>query len=209
MLSGEFRRLRGSTGVAAVTAVALIVFAGSAGAATFKFGSKLNPTVQPSNSLPARDCQHQDPGKSCTIVMNEAYGRPNGGEKAPVNGVLKRVRVIAGGKGHFRLQLSKARKVNGTWEAKAIRNGPVIRYDGQKQSNFNSDHYKVESFQVGMTIHKGERLSMRATKTSAIRCSSGGDNMLIFMPPLLAGGGFKQAKSTDGCWPLIEGVIRK
>ena len=132
--------------------------------------------MQPSNSLPARDCRHQNPGKSCTFVQNEAYGRPNGGEKSPVSGVLKRVRVIAGGKGHFRLQLTKARKVNGTWEAKAVRNGPVIRYKGQKPSNFNSDHYNVESFRVGIPIHKGERLSMRATKTSAIRCSSGGDN---------------------------------
>ena len=209
MFISESRRVRVTAAVAVVAAVALVAFAGPAAAKTFKFGSKLNPSVQPSNSLPARDCQHQDPGKSCTIVMNEAYGRPNGGEKAPAGGVLKRVRVIAGGKGHFRLQLTRARKVNGTWEAKAVSNGPVIRYKGQKQSNFDSDHYNVESFPVGMRIHRGDRLSMRATKTSAIRCSSGGDNMLIFMPPLLAGGGFKQAKSTDGCWPLIEGVIRK
>ncbi len=208
MLRSDARRTRGAV-AAAVGAAALMIVPALAMAATVNFGSKLNPTVQPSNSLPARDCQHQDPGKSCTMVMNEAYGRPNGGEKAPDSGVLKRIRVIAGGKGHFRLQLTKARKVNGTWEAKAVRNGPVINYKGQKQSNFNSDHYNVESFPVGIPIHKGERLSMLATKTSAIRCSSGGDNLLIFVPPLLEGGGFKQAKSTDGCWPLIEGVIKK
>jgi hypothetical protein len=209
MFNRNSGRARGFLIVAAVGATALMIAPASGMAAKVKFGSKLNPTVQPSNSLPAQDCQHQDPGKSCTLVMNEAYGRPNGGEKAPVNGILKRVRVIAGGKGHFRLQLTKARKVNGTWEAKAVRNGPLINYSGQKQSNFNSDHYKVESFKVGIPIFKGERLSMRATKTSAIRCSSGGDNTLIFVPPLLEGGGFKQAKSTDGCWPLIEGVIKK
>jgi hypothetical protein len=203
------RRSRCAIAAAAIGAMALIVLPASAPAATFKFGSKLNPTVQPSNSLPARDCRHQNPGQSCTFVQNEAYGRPNGGEKSPVNGVLKRVRVIAGGKGHFRLQLTKARKVNGNWQAKAVRNGPVIRYQGQKPSNFNSDHYNVESFRVGIPIHRGERLGMRATKTSAIRCSSGGDNTLILQPPLLTGGGFKPAASADGCWMLIEGVIRK
>ena len=209
MLSSDARGFRATAVAAAIGATALIAFAAAAPAATFKFGSKLNPTVQPSNSLPARDCRHQNPGQSCTFVQNEAYGRPNGGEKSPVNGVLKRVRVIAGGKGHFRLQLTRARKVNGNWEAKAVHNGPLIRYQGQKPSNFNSDHYKVESFGVGIPIHRGERLSMRATKTSAIRCSSGGDNTLILQPPLLAGGGFKPAVSTDGCWMLIEGVIRK
>lgn len=209
MFTKNTRRNRGLVIAATLGAVAMTAAPASGMAATVKFGSKLNPSVQPSNSLPAHDCAHQDPGKSCTMVMNEAYGRPNGGEKAPRSGVLKRVRVIAGGKGKFRLQLTKARKVNGVWEAKAVRNGPVIHYKGQKQSNFDNDTYNVESFEVGIAIAKGERLSMRATKTSAIRCSSGGDNTLIFMPPLIAGGGFKQAKSDDGCWPLIEGVIKK
>lgn len=144
----------------AIGATALIVLPASAPAATFKFGSKLNPTVQPSNSLPAHDCRHQNPGQPCTFVQNEAYGRPDGGERSPVNGVLKRVRVIAGGKGHFRLQLTRARKVNGNWKAKAVHTGPVIRFDGQKPSNFNNDHYKVESFPV----------ASRSTGESASAC---------------------------------------
>ncbi|MFN8159546.1 MAG: hypothetical protein U0R52_00660 [Solirubrobacterales bacterium] len=196
-------------GVAAAALAALALGVPAAGAGTVKFGSKLNPSIQPSNSLPARDCRHQNPGQSCTFVQNEAYGRPNGGEKAPAGGTLKRVRVIAGGKGHFRLQIVRAHRENGTWKAKVVHVGPVIRYQGQKQSNFNSDRYRVEAFGVNIPISKGDRLAMRATKTSAIRCSGGGDSTLIFQPPLLAGAGFVPAVSTDGCFMLIEGVIRK
>ncbi len=41
-----------------------------------------------------------------------------------------------------------------------------------------------------------------------VRCSSGGDNTLIYQPSLLAGGGFRPASDTDGCWLLMEAVIR-
>ena len=39
-----------------------------------------------------------------------------------------------------------------------------------------------------------------------VRCSSGGDNTLLYTPPL--GSSFRPATSTDGCWILIEAVIR-
>lgn len=201
-------RIPGSLLIAAISVVALLIAPSFASAGLVKFGSKLNSTVQPSNSLPGLDCEHQDQSKSCTFVMNEAYGRPNGGEKAPKSGILKRIRVISGGPGSFRLQLTKAKEVSGEWQGKATRNGPKIKLKGQTQANFDSDVYKVETFKVEMLIKKGERLSMKAKKTSAIRCSSGGDNTLIFIPPLLAGGGFKSVTNDDGCWPLIEGVIK-
>jgi hypothetical protein len=179
----------------------------TASAAKVKFGSRLNPTVQPSNSTPAHPCDEAMPGATCSFVMNEAYGRPDGGEKAPASGVLKRVRVIAGEPGTFRLQLVKAKEVNGVWRAKVKANGPKITLQGQTETNWENDDYRVESFRVNLPIKKGWRLAMKAKSTSAIRCSSGGDNTLIFNPPLTRGG-FVDASSDDGCWPLIEGVIK-
>ena len=55
----RFTRTAIATALAA-TALAAIPTA-NAGAAT-KFGAKLDPTVQPSNSLPRHPCTHQDPG---------------------------------------------------------------------------------------------------------------------------------------------------
>lgn len=196
------------------TAVAILAVGGliptqAEAAQKVRFGSKLDPTVQPSNSVPSHECDPMNPGTECTFVMNEAYGRPDGGELAPVKGRLRKIRVIAGEEGTFKLQLTKAKMVNGTWKARVKAEGPTIHVTGQEDANWDTDTYKVEVFKVNLPIKKGWRLSMKATSTSAVRCSSGGDNTLIFTPPLVLGGLFQDSSSDDGCWPLIEGVIRR
>jgi len=118
------------------------------------------------------------------------------------------VRVISGAAGTFQLQLVKAKEVNGVWQAKVKAQGPTINLTGQDDSNWDTDNYKVEVFKVHMYIKKGWRLAMKATSTSAVRCSSGGDNTLIFTPPLASNQGYRPATSDDGCWPLIEGVVK-
>ncbi len=200
------------TGIVAALASVAMMVAPAAGMAAqpVKFGSKLNPTVQPSNSLPAHPCSQISPGASCTMIQNEAYGRPNTGQFAPRTGTIKRIRVIAGGPGSFRLQVAKVKKstLHGTNEAKVVASGPKISYQGQDESNWDSDSYRVESFKVNVPVKKGQQLALRGNYTSMVRCSSGGDNTLIYQPSLLKGGGFTPASDTDGCWLLMEAVIR-
>ena len=181
-------------------------------------GGRRRPSSAPSSTrrcsprtrCPRHPCTHQDPGLSCTMVENSAYYRPDGGERAPKTGTIRRIRLVAGGPGSFRLQIAKVKRSTlfGTNEAKVLRNGPVIHYQGQSQQNWDSDHYNVESFKVNVPVKRGEYLAMRTKYTSMVRCSSGGDNTLIYQAPLLAGGGFTPAKSTDGCWTLMEAVIK-
>ncbi len=196
---------------AALAAFAALMVAPASGlAAPVKFGSKLNPTVQPSNSLPGLECQQEAPGTACTMVQKEAYGRPNGGERAPKSGRIRQIRLIAGGPGSFKLQIAKVKRTSlfGTNEAKVVRNGPRIDYTGQTEANFEDDSYKVETFKVNLPVKKGQQLALRGNVTSMVRCSSGGANTLIYTPPLLAGGAFRPATDTDGCWILMEAVIR-
>jgi hypothetical protein len=176
-------------------------------AAPVKFGSKLNPTVQPSNSLPGLRCSQEAPGP-CTMVQNEAYGRPDGGELAPKTGTIKKIRLIAGGPGSFKLQIAKVKRSTlfGTNEAKVVANGPRISYQGQTGANEEAGAYRVETFDVNVPVKKGQQLALKGNITSMIRCSSGGDNTLIYTPPL--GSAFRPATSTDGCWLLMEAVIR-
>jgi hypothetical protein len=199
------------TGLLAATAsVALMVApATGLGAAPVKFGAKLDSTVQPSNSLPAHPCSQEAPGTSCTMVQNDAYGRA-GFERAPKTGTIKRIRVIAGGPGSFRLQIAKvkASTQNGTHEAKVVANGPKIAYTGQDEASWESDSYKVETFKVNVPVKKGQQLALRGNYTSMVRCSSGGPNTLIYQPALALGGPFAPATDTDGCWLLMEAVIR-
>jgi hypothetical protein len=194
---------------AAVAVIAMMIVP-TAVAAPMKFGSQLNSTVQPSNSLPGLMCEHQTPGATCTMVQQEAYGRPDGGELAPKTGTIKKIRLIAGGPGSFKLQIAKVKRSTlfGTNEAKVVYNGPRISYQGQTELNFEDDSYRVESFNVNVPVKKGQQLALKGDITSMVRCSSGGDNTLIYTPPLTIGSVFRPATSTDGCWILMEAVIR-
>jgi hypothetical protein len=201
-----------------VLALAAFVAAMIAPAASFastpvKFGSKLNPTIQPSNSLPGLACNHfEGVTGPCTFVQNEAYGRPDGGEFAPKTGTIKRIRVIAGGPGSFRPQVVTVHHSSSTLlsatKAKATYTGPLFHYTGQTESNWESDHYKVETFKTNIPVKKGQQLALRGNVTSMIRCSSGGHNTLVFSPALTPASGFQGATDADGCWILMEAVIR-
>lgn len=197
--------------VAAITAVAMMVAPASGmAAAPVKFGAKLNPTVQPSNGSPGLRCSQEALGATCTMIQNEAYGRPDGGELAPRTGTIKRIRVIAADPGSFRPQIAKVKRSTlfGTNEAKVVYTGPLLTYSGQTEANEESGQYKVETFNVNIPVKTGQQLALRGNISSMVRCSSGGDNTLIYTPSLLAGKPFKAASETDGCWILMEAVIR-
>lgn len=191
----------------AIAVIAMTIVPATALAAPAKFGSKLDPTVQPSNSLPGLKCSQEAPGP-CTMIQNEAYGRPDGSELAPKTGTIKKIRLIAGGPGSFKLQIAKVKRSTlfGTNEAKVVYNGPRISYQGQTEANFESSNYRVETFNVNVPVKKGQQLALKGNITSMVRCSSGGDNTLIYTPPL--GSSFRPATETDGCWILMEAVIR-
>jgi hypothetical protein len=201
---------RGAGIVAALASVAMMaVPASGMAAAPVKFGSKLNPTVQPSNSLPGYSCLS---GGACTMVQNEAYGRPDGGEFAPKTGTIKKIRIIAGGPGSFRPQVAtvkhSASTTLGDTKAKVTYTGPKLTYTGQTEANYESDAYKVETFSVNIPVKKGQQLALRGNTTSMIRCSSGGHNTLAFSPALRSGGPFQGATDASGCWILMEAVVR-
>ena len=185
----------------AVTA-ATLVGAGSASAASF--GADVAPDVQPSNAGQAHPCDYAQPDHKCTWVLNDAYGNP-GGEKAPKSGELKSIKLIAGEAGSFKLQLVKVKNDN---SAKVLEQGPRIRYNGQTGPDDGT--YDVEKFKLDrpMDVKKGAQLAIVAKKTSTLRCSSGGDNTLLFDPPLTPSNMFTAPSNDDGCWMLIEGNVK-
>jgi hypothetical protein len=192
---------------------AMIAPAQSLASAPVKFGSKLDPTVQPSNSVPGLGCNDfEGVTGPCTFVQNEAYGRPDGGEFAPKTGTIKRIRVIAGAPGSFRPQVvtvhHSTSTLLGDTKAKVTYTGPLLRYTGQTEANWESDHYKVETFKTNIPVRKGQQLALRGNTSSMIRCSSGGHNTLAFSPALNPASGFRGATDANGCWILMEAVIR-
>ncbi len=206
------RKLIRHAGLAAVLAGVAMMLVPAAGLASpVRFGAKLDSTVQPSNSLPGLKCG-PEPGAHypCTMVQNEAYGRPDGGEIAPKTGIIKKIRLIAGGPGTMRVMTDKVKRSTlfGTNEAKLVHKGPQVSYEGQTEANWESGSYRVESFRVEMPISKGEQLSIHTNGTSMIRCSSGGQNTLIYSLAYYPKHPFNAAEGTDGCWLLMEAIYK-
>jgi hypothetical protein len=166
------------------------------------FGAKLTTTTQPSNSVPGRTCNN--PVKSCTWVMVDAFKRPGTRlhwSGAPRNGTIKRLKLIAGGPGQFRIQLAKVKFGQG--QARIVRSGRLIKYKGDLNAP-----YTIESFKLNMPVKRGQFIAIKARKTSAVRCTSGGPEILQFQPTLPVGGPLKTASSTSGCNLLIQLVMK-
>ena len=197
--TGTSLSVRALLGFATAFAALAVIPTANADAAA-KFGAKLTPEVQPSNASTAHPCE-PNPGK-CTRISMEAYGRPDGGHKAPKDGTIKKIRIIAGEAGSFKLQLARANA--NQKKAKVTYTGPKLSYDGQT----GDEPYEIESFKVNVPVDKGDHLGILSRKTSMLRCSSGGPNQLLFQPPLSVGGPFQTADDTDGCWLLMEAVYK-
>jgi hypothetical protein len=175
----------------------------ASGQAAFKFGSKLASDVQPSNAGNGHFCVDSNHSQKCTWIMNEAYGRPNGGHKSPRAGHITKIRIIANAPGSFVAQVVTVQKDGGKYRAKVTAQSRLLHYDGQ---NEDAEPYEIESFTVNLALKKGQRLAIKTNKTSFLRCSSGGDNTLLYKPPLALGGAFRKNTNDDGCWLLLEAV---
>ena len=110
--------------VAAATFTILLVAVSASAvsaASPVRFGAKLTTNTQPSNSSPAHDCE-PTAGQSCTRVMTQAYGRNSA--KAPKDGTIGKIRLIAGDAGSLRVYIAKVK--DGT-KAKVVLQGSQAR----------------------------------------------------------------------------------
>lgn len=195
--------LRLSLALAAVGAALMI--APAAGQATTTFGTNLGPDLQPSNAGEPHPCSDSTgtPG-ACTWVENEAYtnGDPTTQTRAPKTGTIKRISWIAGAPGSFRFQVVKV-KADGS--AKATFESQPIAYNGQAD---DEEPYEIESAKVKAPVKKGQYLAIEASETSMLRCSSGGDNTLLYQPGLQPGNPFQAQTADDGCWLLLQAKVK-
>jgi hypothetical protein len=188
--------------VALATAAAALAAVAPAHATTY-FGAKVDSQTQPSNAFQGQECSM--PG-SCTRVENDAYQNA-GVEKAPKSGKLKKIHLVGGVPGSFRLQLAKVQGEGDAAQVKITRQGPTINYVG---SDENALDYNVETFKIkNLKVKKGEQLAMKSdAPISTLRCSSGGPNTLEVQPALGAGGPFTPITGDDGCWMLLGAEIK-
>jgi hypothetical protein len=185
---------RRTFGLVVSMAMALTMLGAGSGpaAAVTRFGAALTSTLEPSNSNPAHACQE---ASQCTWIMNTAYNRPSA--KAPQNGTIHHVRVIAGGPGHFKLFIGRS---NATLQGKVTLGGPKITYVG---NGFSAGNH-IETFSVSIAVKTGDQIAFRAASTSALRCDQGSPHTLQYQPALTVGGAFTNEQDDTGCFMLVE-----
>ncbi len=175
--------------------------------APVSFGAKLTTESQPSNAFDGQPCEPRT--EACSRVMTEAYRRPDPetDQRAPKNGTIAKIEIVAGVPGTFRLGLAEASLA--TQKAKLVAVGPVIHYQGQGTgTQDNGSPYKIESFKVNLPVKKGDYLVVQAKKISFEYCSGGGGSQLTFEPPLALKTGFHHTNHVDGCLMLLEAVYK-
>jgi hypothetical protein len=171
-----------------------------------RWGSKLTTSVQPQNFNRSCDSSPAAPNPTCTWMFRHVYNR-SGGQKAPKNGWVSKVRIIACSAGSFRLQFGKVRKdpnEPGEYQAKVRTTTGSIGFDGDSDGCADG-HYDVETINIpDVWVNKNEYFGVRAKTPKALRCNSGSPNVLEFVPPLPNGGSYQDPDDDNGCDPLIE-----
>jgi len=179
----------------------------TAAASPVRFGANLSNGLNPNEAYPGRTCDSVITGGndtySCTWIMDNAYGTAGSGipgSKAPKDGQITKLRLIAGHGGSFRLFLAKYNNV--TQQGKVVRAGPVVSYNTDPCSP--GCHIQTITLARPLTVHKGERLAIKTNKTSTLRCGNGSDHTSVYKPPLAVGGPTTDADETDGCYLLLQ-----
>ncbi len=178
---------RALLGVFGALSVALV---GAEAAGQERFGSRLNHQLTP----PAF-CDQNNRARICTWLLE--IGQKNvGGTRAPRDGTIGKIRLMACTPGTFVLQI--ARKTQND-RARVIRTGPLINYDGDNR-NCTTQNFQIEEFAVNVPVQQGDFLAVVANRVSFIYNASG-DGSILFSPPLPDGGGLRAANdnlSGDG-----------
>lgn len=197
---------------AVLAATALLSLAAAAGAKTYTFGSRLDH--EPSNSSPAHNCREDgsdDPTPMCTRVAIDHSIAVPGGLRAPRDGTIVKFKVRAGTAHTLTFRLVRLKGLGydmGVGEyvglGKGAGKGPTVQVQGLGFAEDERD--AVEVFPANLKVKKGDYLAIDSTATSALYCSSGGPNQMIFSPKL--GRLFQQSTQTDGCELLVQAVMK-
>jgi hypothetical protein len=196
-------------GLAAVTAIAGLLAVPVAGQAKTKFGADLtNNDGSVEQPTTEKNCQQDanplDSTKKCDRIAVSYGSAINDNFKAPKNGTIDKLKLVALHKGSFKFELGDVKNLNGdTGKGKITDHGDKIAY----KSSIDGPDYKIQTFNVNQPVKKGDYLAIKSRKTSMLQCNSGSTRQLLFQPTLPVGGPFE---SNDGhrstCTLLLQAV---
>lgn len=169
--------MRSRTLLGAFGAASVALFATQASGQEI-FGAKFNHQLTPPEFCTTPK------SAMCSWVLMEAQGQPNKA-KAPRDGTIAKIRVVAcAPRGSFVLQIVRVKQA--TEEARVIRTGPVINYQGTGRNCRVSRNFDIEEFDVNVPVSKGDSLAVIATQVRFMYNPGSGPS-IMFDPPLAEG----------------------
>jgi hypothetical protein len=186
-----------------VAVLALALAAPVADARRVKFGSTLD---QPPTGIDAPyTCDpitQTDLGPCTRVALGYfATGAVRDRVAAPVDGVIRRVRVRAAVPGAVRLMVAQVRDADrdgGVGQARVRKRSVLLRMTAKRE---------VETFRVRLRVRAGDHLALQGSAFPLLRCQGGNTEQLVFTPPLRGGGPFAASEYYDDCTPLIQATI--
>src|SRR4051812_18655908 len=144
------------TSLGIVGIIGLAMLGGQAQALTV-FGAKLNRQLTGPQA-----CKSTKPSDICTWVLTKAQNNA-GHERAPHDGTITQLKLMACGPGSFILQL--ARGMTSTHQARVLRTGPLINYVGNNARNcIGTSNFFIETFNVSIPVKTGDLLAVVASR---------------------------------------------
>ena len=202
-------RIRRSVRIIGVLAATVLMLAQATmvdASTPVRWGSKLTTSVQPQNFNRSCDGNVASPNPVCTWMFRHVFNR-SGGQKAPKDGYVDKVRLIACDPGSFYLQFGRVRQRPnhpGSYQARVRATSARVSFSGDSDG-CSDGHYDVETINIrDIHVNKGEYFGVKAKTAKALRCNSGSPNVLEFVPPLANGSSYTNPDDTNGCDPLIE-----
>ena len=133
------------------------------------------------------------------------WARP-GNIKAPKDGKIDKIRLVALKKGSFKLELGKAKGIHGSdGKGRILHRGPKITH----KSSVKGNDYKIQTFHVNVEVDKGDYLGIKSKKTSLLKCQSGSTEQLLFQPVLAIHAPFESNLGhRSNCTLLLQAVYK-
>lgn len=185
--------------------VSLAVLGAQPTLAATHFGANLSTSQFPDNAYSGQPCDHELTGGSqsfsCTWLSLYGFNQsdPYAGAKAPADGKINKIHLIAGHGGSFRLYIAHWK--GSTNQGRVVREGPKITY----HTDACSPDCSIQSFTIApLKVKKGDYLAVKASKPSFLRCNSGSPWIQLFKPPLAVGGSYETPDGHSGCAMLLE-----
>jgi hypothetical protein len=178
----------------ALAGTLLGVAAMPAGAAGVRFGNALKYSNGNVREPSIRQCDVTGPneGDPCTMVSALPLDVARG-IRAPKDGRIVKIRLVAAEAGSFRLMFAQAKPA--AREARIVKRGPVVTFAGTGG---------IEVRSIDVTVRQGWYIAIQASTFRTLTCFSGSPAQLEFQPPPAVGGPYTEADNTNGCYLLVE-----